>query len=268
MVGGRSVRGSRRPARAASAVVPFPRSAVEDRLDPARLVPSGLSLLVALGIVVGTGLAYWAAVSTSLFAVERVEVKGGPPSVQRQVRAVAGDLVGRSLVSVRTGDLAGEVRALPSVAGVSVDRAFPHTLVVRVAVERAVAVARRGNAAYLVTGTGKVVREVEPEAQRHLARLWIPRGVTVRVGGKLPPGYDPATRALAVAREVGLRRGVKGVHSSGGELTFVLRRGPEIRLGASTDFALKLTIARNVLARAGADGEYVDVSVPERPVVG
>jgi hypothetical protein len=268
MVGGRSVRGSRRPARAASAVVPFPRGTVEDRLGPARFVPSGLSLLVALGIVVATGLAYWAAVSTSLFAVERIEVKGGPPSVQHQVAAVAGDLVGKSLVSVHTGDLAGEARALPSVAGVSVDRAFPHTLVIRVAVERAVAVARRGAAAYLVTGTGKVVREIEPQSRRNLARLWIPRGVTVRVGGKLPPGYDPATRALAVAREVGLGPGVKGVRSSGGELTFVLRRGPEIRLGASTDFALKLTIARRVLARAGSGGDYVDVSVPERPVVG
>lgn len=262
------MRGSRRPARAASAVVPFPRGTVEDRLGPARLVPSGLSLLVALGIVVASGLAYWAAVSTSLFAVERIEVKGGPPGVQRQVAAVAGDLVGTSLVRVHTGELVGEVRALPSVAGVSVDRAFPHTLVIRVAVERAVAVARRGAGAYLVTGTGKVVREVEPRSNRHLARLWIPRGVTVRVGGKLPPGYDPATRALAVARDVGLRSGIRGVRSSEGELTFLLRRGPEIRLGASTDFALKLTVARKVLARIGTGREYVDVSVPERPVAG
>lgn len=233
-----------------------------------RFVPSGRSLLVALAIVVAFGLAYWGAVSTSVFAVERIEVRGAPPGVQRQVEAVAGAHMGRSLVGVHTGELAGQVRALPSIAGVSVDRAFPHTLVVKVAVERAVALARRGNASYLVTGTGRVVREVEAGSNRHLARLWIPRGVTVRVGGKLPPGYDPATRALAVAREVGFRRGVKGVRSSEGELTFVLRRGPEIRLGASTDFTLKLTVARAVLARIGSGRAYIDVSVPERPVAG
>ncbi len=254
--------------RAASAVVPFPRGGAGDRLDPAGFVPSGPSLLVALGIVVATGLAYWAALSTSVFAVERIEVLGAPPGVQRQVEAVAGTLRGQSLVGVHAGELEGRVRALPSIAGVSVDRAFPHTLVVKVAVERAVAVARRGSGAYLVTGTGKVVREVETGSNLHLARLWIPRGVTVRVGDELPPGYDPATRALAVAREVGFRRGVKGVRSSRGELTFVLRRGPEIRLGASTDFALKLAVAREVLARAGSGREYLDVSVPERPVVG
>jgi hypothetical protein len=268
MVGGRSVAGSRRPERAASAVVPFPRGTVGDRLDPTRFVPSGRSLLAALAIVVATGLGYWIAVSTSVFGVQRIEVKGAPPAVQRQVEAVVGDVVGRSLVSVHAGELEGRVRALPSIAGVTVDRAFPHTLVVKVAVERAVAVARRGSAAYLVTGAGKVVRVVDPGSNRHLARLWIPRGVTLRVGGKLPPGYDPATRALAVARDVEFRRGVKGVRSSGGELTFVLRRGPEIRLGASTDFALKLTVARKVLARIGSGRAYVDVSVPERPVAG
>lgn len=268
MVGGRSERGSRRPAHAASAVVPFPRGAVDDRLDLTRFVPSGRSLAGAVAIAVAAGLAYWGAVASSVFAVERIEVRGAPPVVQRQVEAVAGSLVGRSLVGVDTGELAGRVRALPSIAEVSVDRSFPHALVVRVAVERAVAVARRGGLSYLVTGSGKVVREVEIGSFRNLPRLWIPRGVTVRVGGKLPPTYDPATRALAVAREVGFRRGVKGVRSTGGELTFVLRRGPEIRLGASTDFALKLTVAHEVLRRVGSGRQYIDVSVPERTVAG
>lgn len=268
MVGGRSERGSHRPARAVSAVVPFPRGAVDDRLDLARFVPSGLSLLSALAIALAAGLAYWGAVTSSVFAVERIEVKGAPPAVQRQVEAVAGDLMGRSLVGADTDELAGRIRALPSIAGVSVDRAFPHSLVVKVAVERAVAVARRGSLSYLVTGSGKVVREVPPRSYRNLPRLWIPRGVTVRVGGKLPPTYDPATRALAVAREVGFRRGVKGVRSPDGELAFVLRRGPEIRLGASTDFALKLTVAQEILGRIGSTRQYIDVSVPERPVAG
>jgi cell division protein FtsQ len=268
MVGGRSLRGSRRPARAASAVVPFPRGTVDARLDLARFVPSGLSLLAVLAAAAAAVLAYWAAVSTSLFAVDRIEVRGAPPAVQRQVEAVAGDLRGQSLVGIDAAELAGRVRALPAIASVSVDRAFPHTLVVKVAVERAVAVARRGSGAYLVTGTGKVVRDVEVGSNRDLPRLWIPRGVTVRVGGKLPPSYDPSTRALAVAREIGFRRGVKGVRAADGELTFVLRRGPEIRLGAPTDFALKLVVAREVLARAGSGNAYVDVSVPERVVVG
>ena len=268
MVGGRSERGSRRPARAASAVVPFPRGAAGDRPDLARLVPSGRSLLAALAIAVAAGAAYWGALAAPVFTVERIDVRGAPPSVERQVEAVAGYLDGRSLVGMDTDELEGRVRALPSVAGVSVDRAFPHTLVVKVAVERAVAIARRGPLAYIVTGTGKVVRDVEPDSEPALPRLWIPRGVTVHVGGTLPPRYTPATRALAIAHEVGFNRPVRGVRSPAGELTFVLRWGPEIRLGAPDDLALKLEVTRAVLRRIVPGRPYVDVSVPKRPVVG
>jgi cell division protein FtsQ len=268
MVGGRGERGSRRPARAASAVVPFPRGAVDDRLDFARFVPSGRSLLLGVAIAVAACLSYWGAARSSVFAVEQIEVRGAPPEVATQVEAVSADLVGQSLVGLDTEQLAGRIRALPSVAQVAVDRAFPHSLVVKVAVERAVAVARRGSGSYLVTGSGKVVREVEAGSHRALPRLWIPRGVTVIVGGKLPPRYDPATRALVIVREVGLRRGMKGIRTRGGELTLALRSGPEIRLGDSADLVLKLTVARQVLARAGSGRSYIDVSVPERPVAG
>jgi hypothetical protein len=49
----------------------------------------------------------------------------------------------------------------------------------------------------------------------------------------------------------------------------VLRSGLEVRLGDTRDLRLKLTIARRILAGLGstATGGYLDVSVPERPVV-
>jgi cell division protein FtsQ len=241
---------------------------VDDRLDLARFVPSGRSLLAALAVAAGAGLAYWGAVAAPVFDVEHIEVRGATPAVERQVEAVASDLVGRSLVGLDTDDLEGRTRALPRVAAVSVDRSFPHTLVVKVAVERGVAVARRGDAAYLVTGTGKVVREIDAGTAPGLPRLWVPRGVTVAVGGKLPPTYDASTRALALAREVGFRFGVKGVRSQEGELVLALRTGSEVRLGASSNLALKLTVAGAVLRRVGLERRYVDVSVPERPVAG
>ena len=87
MVGGRSARGSRRHAAAASVVVPFPRGAAGARLDLVRFVPSGRSLLVGIGALLTIGVAYWIAFSTSVFAVERVDVRGAPPEVARQVAA-------------------------------------------------------------------------------------------------------------------------------------------------------------------------------------
>ena len=262
------MRGSRRQATAASVVVPFPRGASGARLDLVRFVPSGRSLVATLGLLVAVGAAYAVAYFTPVFALERVEVSGAPPKLTREVRAATAGLVGHSLVGIDANEVEGILRALPAVAGVSVDRAFPNTLVVRIAPERTVAVVRGGRFSWEVTGAGKVVRSIETGTQRHLPRLWLAKGATIRRGGVIPLGFIPATRALAEAHSVGLGSRVKGIRPIGDELTLVLRSGTEIRLGRATEVGLKLTVASRVLRLVDSGTAYIDVSVPQRPVAG
>jgi hypothetical protein len=61
---------------------------------------------------------------------------------------------------------------------------------------------------------------------------------------------------------------VKGIRPVGDELTLVLRRGTEIRLGRPTEMGLKLTVAAKVLRLVDSGATYVDVSVPQRAVAG
>jgi cell division protein FtsQ len=201
-----------------------------------------------------------------VFAVRDVKVEGAPPAVAREVRAATAGLLGESLLAVDAAATEDAIRGLPAVAGASVDRAFPHTLLVKVAAERPVAVARRGNLSWLVAGSGRVIGQIETGTRLGLPRLWLKRGVPVRVGGMLPATFTPGTRALAAARDVPLPREVKAVRSSGGELTLVLRDGPEIRLGTASDLLLKLTVAAQIFPLLDEGTVYVDVSVPERPV--
>lgn len=266
MAGGRSARGSRRHAAAASVVVPFPRGAAGARLDLARFVPSGRSLLAAVAVLAIAGISYLVAYSTSVFAVEKIDVRGAPPEVARQVEAATSGFVGASLVAIDPDAVEGTLRALPVVAGVSVDRAFPDTLIVRVAPERPVAVVRRGRSSWLVTGAGKVIRPIETGTERSFPRLWLAKGASIRLGRLVPAGWLPATRALADAHSVGLGTRVKGVRPEGDELTLMLRRGTEIRLGRATEVGLKLTVAAKVLALVDPSASYIDVSVPQRPV--
>jgi len=267
MVGGRSDRGSRRHvARAASVVVPFPRGAAGDRPDLGRFVPSGRSLLVAVVVLTAALGLYWAALASSVFAVERVEVRGASGPLAKEVERVTGDVVGQSLLEVDAAELADIVRALPGIAGVAVDRAFPHTLVVKVAPERPVAVARQGSSAWLVTSTAKVIQEIERGTELRLPRIWLTRDVEVAVGRTLPSIFVAATRAVASVREVELRRRVKSVRLSGEQVVVVLHSGPELRLGDPTDVVLKLAVAARVLPLLTDGTVYLDVSVPERPV--
>jgi cell division protein FtsQ len=233
-----------------------------------RFVPSGRSLLVTIAVVLGVGVAYWIAYSTPVFAVDKVEITGAPPALERDVARATDDLIGQSLVSVDATDVEGRLLALPSVAGVSVDRAFPSTVVVKIAPERPVAVIRRGGSAWLATGAGKVIREIPVGTERGMPRLWVRRGATIRAGGQIPAGLVSATRALAGAHAAGIASRVKGVRTSGEELTLVLRRGTEIRLGRDADVRMKLVIARKVLALVDGTSAYIDVSVPQRPVAG
>lgn len=233
-----------------------------------RFVPSGRSLLVTMGLLVAVGIAYFVAYSTPVFALERVEITGAPPQLTREVRAATRELTGRSLVGIDADEVEGKLRSLPAVAGVSVDRAFPHTLVVKIAPERPVAVVRRGRSSWLVTGAGKVIRPIETGTQRHFPRLWLAKGATIRAGGQIPPGFVPATRALAEAHAVGLGARVKGIRLEGEEMTLVLRRGTELRLGRATEVGLKLTVASKVLGLVDGSVSYVDVSVPQRAVAG
>lgn len=220
-------------------------------------------------MVAAVGVAYFVAYSTPVFALERVEIKGAPPELTREVRSTTAGLLGQSLVGIDAGELEAKLRALPAVAGASVDRAFPHTLVVKIAPERAVAVVRLGDSSWLVTGAGKVIRAIETGTQRHFPRLWLAKGATIRRGGDIPPGFVPATRALAEAHAVGLGSRVKGIRPSGDELTLVLRSGTEIRLGRATEVGLKLTVTSKVLRLVDPrTTSYVDVSVPQRPVAG
>ncbi len=264
--GGRIERESRRRVRAVSVVVPFPRREAGGRLDLARFVPSGRSLLVAFALVVTVVGAYWGARATSVFAVQRVDVQGAPEPVAHEVEAATTDAVGVSLLAIDAGAIEDTVRALPTVAGVSVDRAFPHTLVVKVAAERPVAVARRGHASWLVTASGRVIREIKTGTQSGFPRLWLTRDIPVRVGGTLPSSSAAGTRVLGAVRDVHLPRQVRAVRWAGGELTLVLRRGPEIRLGTTSDLLLKLSVAARIFSLLDAGTVYVDVSVPERPV--
>jgi cell division protein FtsQ len=220
-----------------------------------------------MALALGALGAYWVALTSSLFAVESVSVRGiAPEAVAREVERTTADLVGASLLAVDAAAVERTVRALPSVAGVSVDRAFPHTLVIKIAAERPVAVARQGSAAWLVAASGKVIRELERGTARDLPRIWLPKDVPVATGRLLPAEVVPATRAIGSAGEAGLRRGIKSARIVDGQLTLVLVNGPELRLGDPSDVLLKLTVAARILPLVDSGTAYLDVSVPERPV--
>ena len=266
--GGRVERGSRPRARAASVVVPLPRRITGERLDLARLVPSGRSLGIALLIVAGAAVAWFGARETGVFAVRTVDVAGAPPAVAQQVRRALAPTRGTSLLKVDLDASRRLVEALPTVASARFDRAYPHTLRVVVVPERPVAVVRQGADSYLVAESGRVIATAERRNRPALARIWVDRTVKLRVGD--PTEGDLRTAVAAVAPLAGSRfpGRVSSVTATPEALTLRLRSGLEIRLGDAVDVPLKLAVAARVIPLLDAGTPYLDVAVPERPVAG
>jgi cell division protein FtsQ len=229
--------------------------------------PSRRSLTAGLALLTVGVVAYGVARETSIFAVRNVEVSGAPPAVARQVEQVVGSFRGTSLVTLDGTELRARVDALPRVVSVTYDRAFPHTLRVHVRPERPVAVARQGRRAWLVSARGRVLGGVAAAGAGALPRIWLPRVVDVETGNTLPgrPAGD-AVAAAALLQTHSFRR-VRAIGYVRGGLVFALRDGLQIRLGSTRNLVLKLAVARQIVP-ALAGEEYLDVSVPERPVSG
>ena len=187
MVGGRSARGSRRHAAAASVVVPFPRGAAGARLDLVRFVPSGRSLLVdvrspdrdrprLLGRLRDPRLRHRhdrdrrrAACSPAGRRASDQQPRGSQPRLDRRRR-------GRGRTPHHSRSRRRLRRSCVPEHARDQDRA-------RAAGRRHPSRARRHGSR---RGAGKVIREIAVGTEKGVPRLWIHRGTTIRVGGLIP----------------------------------------------------------------------------------
>lgn len=233
-----------------------------------RLAPSGRSILVGLALfALGLG-AYVGARETSVFAVRTIEIGGGTESMRVEVRAALTADLGKSLLRIDGGDIERRLAPLPDVHSFRYDRSFPHTLRLVIQPERPVLVVRRGGDAFLVAASGRVLRPLAHPRRSRLPRLWLKKDVVLHTGEPIPG--TAAVAALAPLQNTPLPGGVKVVRGGRNELTLVLGGGLEVRLGDAGDLRLKLAIARRILRTTGAAAAgpgYLDVSVPERPVL-
>jgi cell division protein FtsQ len=243
------------------------RPQVHPRAWLARFAPTRRSLAIGFGVLGLAAGGYLIARQTSLFAVDRIEVRGASPRVAGQVRQALASLVGRPLVGLDGSAVLRRVDALPTVVSASYDRAFPHTLRITVVPERPAAVLRRGPDSWLVSIRGRVIERLLGSSLPGLPRLWVATRTPVRTGGELTAaGTATAAHAVGVAGAFASR--VDSASYTDGVLVFRLRSGLELLLGDGGDVKLKVAVAERVLSKLPSGSTFLDVSIPGRPVSG
>ena len=245
--------------------VTWPELRLQDRLT--RLAPTRRSLAIGLAIFAFSLGGYLLARETPLFAIDRIEVHGGPSPVAQQVREALASFSGRPLVGLDGSAVLREVDALPTVVSASYDRAFPHTLRITVVPERPAAVLRRGPDSWLVSARGRVMERLSATAVPRLPRIWVSTRTPVRTGAEVAgTGATVAARAAGLAGAFGSR--IASASFSDGAIVFRLRSGLELLLGNGSDVKLKVAVAERVLGLLPLGSTFLDVSIPGRPVSG
>ncbi len=248
------------------------RSRSRTREAGLRFVPSARSIVIGVVILVVAVGGYLVALTSSIFAVRSIAVVGGSPRVQAEVQKALAPELGTSLLHIDGNAIAQRTAALPDIVSVSYDRAFPHTLRIRIDAERAVMLVRQAKKTYVVSARGRVMRTVANPGKSSLPRVWVAKTEKLSVGETLSAADGAlAAAALAPISAGAFPASIRTVRTTKDELTLVMRSGLEVRLGDIGDLRLKLAIAKRILHLAGTtppSGSYIDVSVPERPVLG
>jgi hypothetical protein len=233
----------------------------------ARVAPTRRSLAIGFGVLAVALGGYLIARESPLFAIDRIEVKGGSPQVAGQVRHALASSSGRPLVGLDGAAVLRTVDALPTVVTASYDRDFPHTLRIMVVPERPAADLRRGPDSWLVSMRGRVMARLPATTLPRLPRIWISTQTPVGVGAELTAsGAATAARAAGLAGAFAAR--VASASYTDGVLVFHLRSGLELLLGDPGDVKLKVAVAAHLLAVLPTGSTFVDVSNPGRAVSG
>jgi cell division protein FtsQ len=216
---------------------------------------------------------YALALESSLFAVEKVQIRGATPALSRQINTVVKPFRGRSLVGLNKAGVERAILAIPEVRTAEVDRAFPNTLRVFVAREHPVAVLRRGRDAWVIATSEKVVRLLRHGRSQNLPRIWAPASVAVVVGEPIANfGVRTAIKVLATLEDSKQSLRPTSVVAHNGDLTLTIGSNIELRFGDASEAALKLAVAEKILPDIASPSAgsiaYLDVSVPDRPVGG
>ncbi len=230
-----------------------------------------LALLAAAGVLVLAG-GYLGLRASPMFGVDEIAVAGVKGAGAKAIQARADSVIGsKSLLAVDPQAVADAIAGLPLVRSVQVDRAFPHTLRIRVVAERAAAVVETGTSRYTIARSGRVMGDAP--ASSKLPQLSATAAAVPQPGQALPPSTrDQVRLAAALLDHTDLRVTLIADDQSG--LSARLAGGTQLRLGDASVLDRKLVVAASLLAKRprGADGEpltlkYLDVSVPDHPVL-
>jgi cell division septal protein FtsQ len=230
--------------------------------------------LFLVGLLLCSVVAFLVLRSTDVFAVKRVTASGSEQITREQIASITSEAMGKNLLSLSTDGIKKALLQLPYVESAQVSRAFPSTLQIHLVEYRPVARLESGEMTWLVSDTGKVLKDPDPAQLPGLPLLAPDVSFVIAEGQQLPAALADVLPLAEYVSTEDMRAKLPAIKkiavSAAGCAALVLKDGGELRLGTPDGLEEKLGVAVDIVQKWLAEGrliEYIDASVADRVAV-
>jgi cell division protein FtsQ len=223
--------------------------------------------VLVLALMAGAVWGYEQLRHSSVFAITKVQVQGGRRVPGSEVESLTALGPEATLLDTDREAVRSRVMANPWIAEATIERDFPHTLVVRVTERKPVAIVTGPDrTVWMVSGDG---HWIAPRSKTDTGALVpITEVENVKPGAGAPVGSPEIVNALKVLSGISPKlrsQVVKVVSPSVDKTALITKSGVQIFVGEATELAKKDAVVRKILAQNKGKIVYVNVRTPDRP---
>lgn len=204
-------------------------------------------LLVILAVV-----AWWSLYQSKWFIAQEVTITGNSRLSAEQISAVAAVPIGNSLMSINPGVISEQIQALPEIKIATVERGWPHAILITVTERTPIAVAATASGYNLIDEDGVNAGVVAAP----------PAGLLVIAAEPDSPAMTSAIQALAAIPAEWAITGLSAPTQD--SVAATLGNGVVITFGSGERAADKVEVAEALMEKGYT---VINVSAPDAPTV-
>lgn len=204
-------------------------------------------LLVVLSAVI-----WWSLYQSKWFVAQEVTITGNSRLSVEQISAVAAVPIGNSLMSINPGLITEQLQAVPEIKVATVERGWPHTILITVTERTPIAVAATASGYNLIDSDGMNAGLVTAP----------PPGLLVISAQPDSPAMTNAIQALAAIPAEWALKGLSAATQD--SVVATLGNGALITFGSGERAADKVEVAEALMEKGF---EVINVSAPDAPTV-
>jgi cell division protein FtsQ len=204
-------------------------------------------LLVILAVVT-----WWSLYQSKWFTAQEVTITGNSRLTVEQVSAAAAVPIGNSLMSIDPGVISEQLQALPEIEVATVERGWPHAILITITERTPIAVAATASGFNLIDAKGLNAGTVATP----------PAGLLVI---SAQPDSPAMTNAIQVLAAIPAEWAITGLSApTQDSVTATLGNGVVVTMGSGERAADKVEVAKALIEKGYA---VINVSAPDVPTV-